>query len=1523
MEHHVAVVSLFVLLLPALSAHAAYRDAVLADSPVAYWEFADAGAADGAVAADTVGGQDGSYSGNVSLVAAGIGGHAAQFNGATAGVDLGYGLRAVLDGAPAVTVEAWMRNASLPNAADSRQWIVATRIADAWAGVDFGLAYDEAAAPPDETFVRMAGRSTSPPADGYQRENAVFVGTDRWHHVVGINDYSNRRIRIYIDGVLVRDEAAAFNSSAYDPGSTESERDQIGRGGGGAAGHFHGVLDEIAIYGYALSASQVANHFAAGVPVDPPESATLWLSQVAFSDAATGIYLGSPSIARLDSNTLIVCHDYFGPNAPMNAGGWLNSSAIHRSLDNGQTWSHVTDFTGSFWPTVFEYEGDVYVISESARYESIVLRKSTDGGLTWSEPTNAVSGLLRQGGSGFTQPNYFSGNNNMLIADGKIYRSFCDRTTLTWADGYETFVLWAELTNDLLRADSWHASTRVAFPAGTFAIANNVVPGWQEGSVVQAPNGDICNVMRVNVGRPEDRDTAAILRLSADGVTLSFDPDTGFVSLPGASAGNFMIRRDPKTGLYVTLVNNIVNPEILRQRNYLSLAASEDLLTWRLVKTVLADDQGLSAEDSAAQTGFQYVHWHFDGDALMYIVRTAYDDAHDYHDSNRITYHRLSDYADVLRTAFPAAFDPTDVPNCALWLRADAGSVVTNAVGAVSAWFDASGSGNHASQAATPYQPLLVPDAMNGHAAVRFDGTDDFFTVAHTAELNAGQGFTVFFVCRRTDGFRMMQKGDGSGAGAGSESAWFVSPAPVMGVAGTWNAGVAYSPGWGIMECRFDETVGAYGMIRTYTNGVSTPVATNLITAYVNGTDTLYLGKRNWPGQTEGHFAGELAEVIIYNDSLSEAHRQQVGAYLSERYAISSAYAYEPPGPYQGPAGVSNCVLWLVAEPEHVVTNAGGRVSEWRDKTGRHNHVQQAMSAYQPLFVTHAIGGWAAVRFDGSNDFVTATHSGDLDGLEGLTVFAVYTHTGSPSNSFRLLQKGAGLGVLAGDWFVSPSMSMGVAGTWNAAAPTTNTVLGQCMYDPATLENGAIWSYVGGRRHGGGAYVEQSFSGNYDDLYVGKRDNQGLDEGHFHGDLVELLIFDRPLSDAEQRTVGNYLTDRYGLQPGYAHFRADPFGPPWISQVAFSPASTDIYLGSPAIHILTNREYIVSYDLFGNGAPKNAHGMYDTSVLAWSTNAGSSWQAHTRDTGFFWSSFFALSNTLYRMGASARFEHIAIASSSDGGRSWSGPVTLVSGGSGTTAPNYTCGPVPVAFANGRVYRAMENMEPLVWAQGMRALVMSAPLNSDLLDPASWTKSNELPFDPDWLDGVGGIHTPSQYGYLEGNVVVAPDGSVKDILASNRRSSYDKAVMLDVSPDGTTVSFDRYIDLPGGGSKFTIRRDPVTGLYLTMGTRITDRDYVDQRNVLSLSASKNLVDWILIKDLVTDNQPISWEVSVAKTGFQYADWQFEGADIIYLVRTAYFGADNYHDSNRITFHRLDNYVALLNAALSKGTIVIVR
>ena len=47
---------------------------------------------------------------------------------------------------------------------------------------------------------------------------------------------------------------------------------------------------------------------------------------------------------------------------------------------------------------------------------------------------------------------------------------------------------------------------------------------------------------------------------------------------------------------------------------------------------------------SAAYTGFHYVDWIFDGDDILYAVRTGYRGSNSYHNANRMTVKRIKDF---------------------------------------------------------------------------------------------------------------------------------------------------------------------------------------------------------------------------------------------------------------------------------------------------------------------------------------------------------------------------------------------------------------------------------------------------------------------------------------------------------------------------------------------------------------------------------------------------------------------------------------------------------------------------------------------------------------------------------------------------------------------------------------------------------------------------------------------------------------------------------------------------------------
>jgi hypothetical protein len=80
----------------------------------------------------------------------------------------------------------------------------------------------------------------------------------------------------------------------------------------------------------------------------------------------------------------------------------------------------------------------------------------------------------------------------------------------------------------------------------------------------------------------------------------------------------------------------------------------------------------------------------------------------------------------------------------------------------------------------------------------------------------------------------------------------------------------------------------------------------------------------------------------------------------------------------------------------------------------------------------------------------------------------------------------------------------------------------------------------------------------------------------------------------------------------------------------------------------------------------------------------------------------------------------------------------------------------------------------------------------------------------------------------------------------------------------------------------------------------------------LASSDNLVNWASHKVLLYEWEDERLIESQSKIGFQYVDWLFDGDnDIIFVSRTAYAGAHNYHDANYMTFHRLKNYKKYLS------------
>ncbi len=377
---------------------------------------------------------------------------------------------------------------------------------------------------------------------------------------------------------------------------------------------------------------------------------TMNWSEIKYQPERARSFLGSPALVRLPDRVLLATHDYFGPGCPRNHEAEESLTSVYRSEDNGVTWQNITHIMNCYWSVLFLNRGSVFILGTSQQYGSIYIRRSDDGGYTWTHPADEQSGILFRGGPYREPPNYLCTPVPILQHNGRIYKGCEDHIQsdgVGWAGAFQSCVISAPVDADLLDAANWTMSNKLPFnpdwvPADWGKLAD---PGWLEGNAVAGPDGQLWNILRFN-SRPLV-DKAAMVKIHDDGQRIAFDPTTGFINFPGGMT-KFTIRRDPKTGLYLSLVNNNTDPTWPNQRNVLSLTVSENLREWREMSTLLTDDSGLSHEDSIRLTGFQYADWQFDGDNIIYMVRAAYRGAVRYHDANRIIFRIIKNYVDLI-----------------------------------------------------------------------------------------------------------------------------------------------------------------------------------------------------------------------------------------------------------------------------------------------------------------------------------------------------------------------------------------------------------------------------------------------------------------------------------------------------------------------------------------------------------------------------------------------------------------------------------------------------------------------------------------------------------------------------------------------------------------------------------------------------------------------------------------------------------------------------------------------------------
>ena len=207
-------------------------------------------------------------------------------------------------------------------------------------------------------------------------------------------------------------------------------------------------------------------------------------------------------------------------------------------------------------------------------------------------------------------------------------------------------------------------------------------------------------------------------------------------------------------------------------------------------------------------------------------------------------------------------------------------------------------------------------------------------------------------------------------------------------------------------------------------------------------------------------------------------------------------------------------VLWLDAGKG--ITASG--VSKWEDQSGNGNDATQANPSYQPIYVENALNFRPVVRFIGGEKYLR--HSPIL--TSDYTAFYVLKLTESEKNLLYYYHAG---NVNAGDLGFFAENENKAEGWGSVGLPDVRT----SIVHP-TLDDWRIHTHQPEALHKDG--VEISYARNQN-VYAAGLTDIGSRSDHatlyFVGDIAEILVYNRILSDSEREFVETYLNAKYNI----------------------------------------------------------------------------------------------------------------------------------------------------------------------------------------------------------------------------------------------------------------------------------------------------------------------------------------------------------------------------------------------------------
>ncbi|CAB4213862.1 Concanavalin A-like lectin/glucanases superfamily [uncultured Caudovirales phage] len=229
------------------------------------------------------------------------------------------------------------------------------------------------------------------------------------------------------------------------------------------------------------------------------------------------------------------------------------------------------------------------------------------------------------------------------------------------------------------------------------------------------------------------------------------------------------------------------------------------------------------------------------------------------------------------------------------------------------------------------------------------------------------------------------------------------------------------------------------------------------------------------------------------------------------------------------PSQISNLDIWLDANDSSTITQSGGRVSVWADKSGNSANALQGTGASQPTYTANGQNGRSVVTYANGNFFQISSQAA-TDITSSFTFQAALNMTSATGGGGNILSKGT-LGPYR--WRFDNNTTNGAitliiadSDGFSVTTTTTTVSFGVPVILGVRFRAGvAIDFYVNNIQIYTAATTKTVLSTNASAVDVGTVSGSE----NFIGQMMEVLVYKKALSDVELGQTVNYLSNKWGI----------------------------------------------------------------------------------------------------------------------------------------------------------------------------------------------------------------------------------------------------------------------------------------------------------------------------------------------------------------------------------------------------------